>query len=421
MGRLTRRDFVIRSGMAAGATMLAPRAFAQNGGTQGKFKVGAVLELSGLDATGGQICKRGYEMWAKTVNDAGGINIGGSSYEVELIVRDCRSQAELGARACEQLIQQDGVDAVLGAYTSGVQIAMNSIVAKYETPCIAGSAESPENWKPQPAYTYGIIPAVDLTANKAIAEIVKIANPEARTAAVVGADEPFSKDTAVGFRDGVEEVDLELAYYTLFPRDADLTPVGTRIAAASPDIVAVGGHDIMLVDMVRALKGAGFTPPALIQHYGITDPAFVDALQKDAEGVMGISVWLSSVPYEDDVFGSAQEYTSNYKDMFGAEPDYTAAGCSTAGTVLMKALQKLGEKPGLSQSAKRQLNEIIGETDLATFYGSVRFESSGDHFHNNTSLEPLLVQIQNGRIEAIGPSQSATAEAVYPLTPWAER
>src|SRR5690625_4154314 len=305
MGRLTRREFVIRSGMAAGATMLAPKAFAQNGGKQGKFKVGAVLELSGLDATGGQICKRGYEMWAKTVNAAGGINVGGTNYEVDLIIRDCKSQPELGARACEQLIHQEEVDALFGAYTSGVQIAMNSIAAKYQTPCIAGSAESPENWKPQPAFTYGVIPAVDLTADKSIAEIIKISNPEAKTAAVVGADEPFSKDTAVGFRNGVEEAGLELVYYTLFPRDADLTPVGSRIASASPDIVAVGGHDVMLADMVRALKSAGFTPAALIEHYGITDPAFVDGLGKDAEGVMGISVWLPSVPYEDDVYGSA--------------------------------------------------------------------------------------------------------------------
>src|SRR5690625_3186062 len=266
MGRLTRREFVIRSGMAAGATMLAPKAFAQNGGKQGKFKVGAVLELSGLDATGGQICKRGYEMWAKTVNAAGGINVGGTNYEVDLIIRDCKSQPELGARACEQLIHQEEVDALFGAYTSGVQIAMNSIAAKYQTPCIAGSAESPENWSTHPPFTYGIIPSVDQTADKSIGEIVSVSKPEAKTIAVVGANEPFSKDTAVGFRDGAKSAGLDMVYYSLFPKDADLTPVANLIASKSPDIVAVGGHDVLLSDMVKALKASGFTPKALIEH-----------------------------------------------------------------------------------------------------------------------------------------------------------
>src|SRR3546814_9244891 len=103
-------------------------------------------DLSGADATGGQVAKRGYELWATTVNAAGGIKIGGSMYKVELVVQDCQSQPAQGATACERLVVQENVDALFGAYTSGVQIAMNPIAAKYQTPCIAGSAESPGNW-----------------------------------------------------------------------------------------------------------------------------------------------------------------------------------------------------------------------------------------------------------------------------------
>lgn len=416
--KLSRRNFIVRSGLVAGGVTVAPAVFAN---TPGKFKVGAVLELSGADATGGQVAKRGYELWAKVVNAAGGIKVGGKQYMVDLVVQDCQSQPAQGANACERLIIQENVDALFGAYTSGVQIAMNPIAAKYQTPCIAGSAESPGNWTSHPAFTYGIIPSVDQTAGKSIAEIISVSHPTAKTAAVVGVNEPFSKDTAVGFRDGVKSAGLELVYYTLFPKDADLTPIGNLIADKKPDIVAVGGHDVLLSDMVKALKGAGFTPKALIEHYGITDSAFVKELHKDADGVMGISVWLPNAPYKDDVFGTAPEYAAAFKKAYGVDPDYTAAGCSTAGIVLMKALQELGAKPGLSKESKSKLNKIIAKTDLTAFYGPVKFESSGKHFHDNSALKPFLVQIQGGVVKAVAPPEAAQSKAVYPMKAWKDR
>jgi len=416
--KMSRRDFVVRSSVLAGGVIVAPRVFAASADT---FKVGAVLELSGSDASGGQVAKRGYELWANTVNAAGGIKVGDKAYKVELLIQDCQSQPAQGANACERLIAEENVDALFGAYTSGVQIAMNPIAAKYQTPCIAGSAESPGNWTSQPAFTYGIIPAVDKTAGKSIAEIISVSNPKAKTIAVVGVNEPFSKDTAVGFREGAESAGLEVVYYTLFPKDADLTPIATTIASKKPDIVAVGGHDVLLSDMVKALKGAAFTPGALIEHYGITDAAFVDELHKDADGVMGISVWLPNAPYKDELFGSAADYAAAFNKAYGSDPDYTAAGCSAAGIVLMKALQQVGAKPGLDADAKGKLNEAIAKTDITAFYGPIKFEGSGDHFHDNLAPKPFLVQIQDGKVVAIAPAEAAQAKTVYPMKAWKDR
>src|SRR3546814_16818546 len=94
--KLSRRDFIIRSGLLAGGVTVAPSVFAS---TPGKFKVGAVLELSGADATGGQVAKRGYELWATTVNAAGGIQLDGSKYRVELVRKDCPSTPTKGRTA----------------------------------------------------------------------------------------------------------------------------------------------------------------------------------------------------------------------------------------------------------------------------------------------------------------------------------
>jgi branched-chain amino acid transport system substrate-binding protein len=424
---LTRRQLITRFGVVAGGAVVAPGILSSCGGGQGGggessvFKIGAVLELSGASATGGQVAKRGYELWANTVNAKGGIKVGDASYKVELLIQDCQSQPSVGAQVTERLASQEGVDALFGSYTSGVQIAMNPICAKYKVPCIAGSAESPGNWKPQPQFTYGIIPAVDLTAAKAIQAIADTADTKPTTAAVLGVNEPFSDDTAKGFQAGVKDAGLKEVHYSLFPANADLAPIASVVAGKKPDIVAVGGHDVLLVDFVKALKAAQYTPKAIIEHYGITDASFAKALGKDAEGVMGVSVWLPDAPFEDDIFGKASEYAKSFEDAYGSAPDYTAAGCSAAGEVLQLALQELGERPSLSEEARVKLNGLIAKTDADTFYGNIKFADSGDHFHNNTALAPILVQIQDGEIVAVAPKETSTATMAYPLKPWSDR
>ncbi len=56
-------------------------------------------------------------------------------------------------------------------------------------------------------------------------------------------------------------------HYVLFPPNADLAPVAVAVAAQKPDIVAVGGHDVLLVDFVKAMAATGYTPKAIIEHY----------------------------------------------------------------------------------------------------------------------------------------------------------
>ena len=420
---INRRRFLARAGLIAGGVVAGPSVLAAcggdtgGGGTTDTFKVGAVLELSGESATGGQIAQRGYQLWADSVNNKGGLTIGDNKYNVELLVQDCRSDPATGADAASRLATEEGVNAMFGAYTSGVQLAMDPICAKYRIPCIAGSAESPNVWKKQPAFTFGVIPAVDTTAARSMQAIVEAANPKPATAAVVGANEPFSDNTAEGFRAGAEQSGLNVVHFGLFPPNADLAPVAGVVAAQRPDIVAVGGHDILLVDFVKAMAATGYTPKAIIEHYGITDASFANALGRQADGVMGISVWLPTASFSDDLFGSAADYASAFQDAYGSPPDYTAAGCSAAGQVLQAAVEELGESPSLSEDARGQLNDRIAATDLQTFYGPIKFATEGDHFHNNTALDPMLVQIQGGQVKAIAPPDSAQAQIMYPLPP----
>src|ERR1700752_5249029 len=112
---INRRRFLTRAGLVAGGVVAGPSLLAACGGEQGgggatdKFKVGAVLELSGESATGGQIAQRGYQLWADTVNKAGGLAIGDKKYQVDLVVQDCKSDPATGADATARLVHEECV------------------------------------------------------------------------------------------------------------------------------------------------------------------------------------------------------------------------------------------------------------------------------------------------------------------------
>jgi branched-chain amino acid transport system substrate-binding protein len=422
---VTRRQFLARTGVA-GTALLTPGLLSACGGDSGggggdTFKVGAVLELSGASATGGALARRGDQFWVDTVNAAGGVPVGDKKYKVEMVVADCKSQPDAAADAVTRLAEQEKVDALFGAYTSGVQIAMNPICQKYQTPCIAGSAESPDNWKSKPQFVYGIIPSVDLTADAALRFIVESASPKPASAAVLGANEPFSKDAAAGFGKGAEEAGLRVVENSLFPPEADLTPIISGVASKRPDILAVGGHDTVLIDVVKACRSVKFTPKAIIMHYGVTEPSFAKELKADADGVCGLVDWTPELPYRDDVFGTAREYADKYRAKYDTEPDYTAAGCSASGEVLRLALGKLGKPPGLAQEDRVKLNELVADTDIKTFYGPIRFESGGHHFHDNTEPPPILIQIKRGKIVAVAPENVQEGELEYPIAQFGGR
>ena len=108
---INRRRFLAQAGLVVGGAVAGPSLLAACGGDTGEgatdtFKVGAVLELSGASATGGQIAQRGYQLWADTVNNKGGLSIGDKKYNVELVVQDCKSDPATGADATSRLVTE---------------------------------------------------------------------------------------------------------------------------------------------------------------------------------------------------------------------------------------------------------------------------------------------------------------------------
>jgi branched-chain amino acid transport system substrate-binding protein len=388
------------------------------GADEGVYKIGVITSLSGGLATGGNVTKQGYEMWAKRVNEAGGIAVAGKKYPVKLIYGDAQSEPSQAASAAERLATQEKIDFALGPYSSGVTLAAAPVLEKYKIPMITGSAESPLIWREKFKFTFGTIPPVNFTGAGPL-EIIAGLNPPPKRAVVLGSNDAFSKATAETFRDTCKRLNIKVMKYDIVPSGQDLTPYMSAVRAMRPDVIAFGGHDEELIRLVKALRQINYAPKALLMHYGVTEPAFIEALGKDAEQIYGASVWTPSLKTRGDlIWKDAQSYTADIKKTFGITPDYTMAGCSAAGLAFQAAIMKIGAAPPLNDAQKLALVDALENLDIHTFYGPIKFSKEGEFFHANTGLTPLALQIQGGKTVIIGPASVQEAKAQYPMKPW---
>lgn len=385
------------------------------------FKVGVITELSGDLATGGNITKRGYDLWAQEVNAQGGIDVKGKKYPVKLVYADAQSNPSAGAAAAERLITQENVDFILGPYSSGVTLAVAPVVDKYKVPMITGSAESPLIWKNKFKYTFGTIPPINFTGATSIKTLTEM-KPAPKTIAIIGSNDAFSKATAEAYKAAAEAAKLKVLKYSIVPSGQDMTPLLSAVRSMKPDIIAFGGHDEEHVKFVKALRQIGYTPKALLMHCGITEKAFIDAVGKDGDQVFGTTCWTGTAKTKSKIlWPTAAAYSAASQKAFNNPGDYTQGGCSAAGIAFQVALQKVGAKPGMNEEVRTKLIKALEEVDVQTFYGRVKFATSGEYYHANIGLDPLTVQIQSGKIMTVGPKASQESAPQYPMKEWKKR
>lgn len=420
----SRRRFLKASGAAFTTVGLAGCTGAGGGGGNDRdnFKFGAVTSLSGDLRFGGNVTKRGYDLWADVVNRQGGLEVGGTSYDVEIEYADAQSSPSSGADAASRMIEQEEVDAVLGPFSSNVTLAVCPIMEQNSMPHITGSAESPQIWKEGFKYSFGTIPTVSIIGREASSALLSL-DPQPDSVYITGVNEPFSKATAESMRTAAEEAGVNISNYELFPRDTDYTNVVSEAKSAEPDLHLHGGHIGSHINLVSAAQELDYNPNGFLMHYGVNTGSYKEGVGGQGAHTFGATVWLPSVQRSGGVlFDSPQAYTEEAQAAYNSAPDYTQAGSTAAGIVYQEAFKQLGAEPPLTQDDKDELIGILEEIEVNTFYGDVTFETEGEFYHNNINTQTLLIQLgEDGSPKIVGPEEEAVDDATYPAPSWGER
>lgn len=385
-----------------------------------EFRAGVALSLSGIFSRDAALLKEVYDLWAETVNRAGGVKVKGVGYPVRITYYDDESSPQKNAQLVERLATVDKVDIILGAFGSSVVFAASAVAEKYKYPYISGAASA------NPIFERGF-KYVFATLNKTFeevegaAKVFAIAQPAPKTAAIIGADHLFGKLSAEGFKKFLGGMGIDVVHFEIFPVDlTDYNSIMLKVKRQNPDLVFVGGLFANSLRAVKAAREVDFTPKGFAFSYGPTVPEFIKELGKDAEGAIAASEWLPSFAFKDAVFGSARQFADGIQKKYGHPADYVQAAGAAGVVAEQTAIETLGLTPPLSEKDREALGAELHKQDVQTLYGRVKFGPDG----GIVQKPPIAVQIQGGKFALVYPSEVGGAQAsklVYPLAPWRSR
>lgn len=375
--------------------------------------LGSAISLTGKYATNGVHAQNGYEFAITKIAENGGIKMGDKCYNFEVIYYDDESKGDRGATLAERLISQDGVQYMLGPYSSGLTKAIAPVTEKYQIPMVEAEGASRSLFNKGYKYLFAVLStseqylasAITLAAEKA-QETGK--DPSEVTVAIAVENDPFSLDIRAGVLEDASKYGMQIVVDEKLPRDlSDMTAILTKVKLVKPDVLIVSGHSKGAATAVRQIGEQKISAPMIaVTHCEAADVTgnFGDF----AENILCSTQWAETLTYEDPIFGSAANYDTEFKAAYPEYADkqvpYQTAQASAAVYVFKDAFERAGSLD------KEAVRDAISETDLATFYGQIRFSEAG----NNIAKPMVLRQIQNGQYNVVAPSAFASHDLIWP-------
>lgn len=373
---------------------------------------GAALPLTGSLATEGQKHQQGYDLWKDTVNAAGGINIGGEKYKVDIKYYDYKSDTATAVKLTEKLITEDGVKGIFGPLGSGAAKAVSAVTEKYQVPMVAPSASSVEVFTSGYKYIFGTF-TPNATLTEPLATIASQQKDPPKTVAIIARNDLFPISIANEAKISAEKRGMQVVAFEQYAiGTTDFSPSLIQLKAKNADWIFATGYANDLILLTRQMKELDVNAKMVTMIAGAVYKEYIEGLNADANYVNTACWWFNNVEYQGkDIFGTAKNFTDIYNKKYGYVPDYANASCATVGIIFQNALERAGS------TDPKKLRDAIASSDFMSFWGPIKFDERG----MISALAPPVLQIQNGKLAVIHPDTIANSKLLYPMPKWKER
>lgn len=397
---------VVWLGLALVGCDQAPAAAPPDSRAADEIVVGVAVSLTGTFAPEGLEVRRGYELWAAHANARGGLAVGARRQPVKLVIRDDESDAATAARLVERLIVHDKARFLLGPYGSVQTKAAALVAEQFDTVMVQGNGSAENLFERRFKNVFAVLTSA---GHYAESTLTALAARGARTIAVAYEDSSGHADVARGAERCAPALGMRIVAVEAYPRGvADVRDLVARMQSLDPDVLVACGYFNESLLFVRAARGLGFSPRAMVLTVGPSNPDFLAQLGADAEGLIGPAQWHRAMAHRDSVFGSAQDYHDRFSASFGCAPSYQAAAATAAGLALELAI---GHAGSVEISAVRQALRTL---EAETFFGPIGFDEAG----RNIKKSMGTTQVRAGELVLVDGGGSALT---YPKPPWTTR
>ena len=381
-----------------------------------KIVLGAAVSLTGKYSSNGVHTQNGYNMAVERINSKGGIKVGGKTYKFEIIYYDDESNPKRAAQLAERLISQDGVEFMLGPYSSGLTKAMAPVTEKYGVPMVEANGASRSLFTKGYKYLFAVLAPANLYLDVAIRTAVELNGGKGVNIAMAFEQDAFSQDVRLGIVDAAEDTGSKIVIDDKLPKELnDMAATLAKVKAVKPDVLVVSGHTKGALTAIRQIAEMKVDVPMLAMTH--CDAAKLSKQHgKNAQYALCASQWHKTLTYKDDFFTDGMTYDADFTKMFDYAPPYQAAESSAALLVFKDAFERAGSFD------QKKVRDALADTNMQTFYGNIKFAEGGQ----NVSKPMVLFQVicdDSGKCEnkVVAPLKWASAELVHPIPSWSNR
>ncbi|KAF0112410.1 MAG: branched-chain amino acid transport system substrate-binding protein [Chloroflexi bacterium] len=346
------------------------------------IKVGVIAELTGDIPAVGASCKNAAEMAVQQINDAGGLDVGGTKYMVELYIEDNAGKADQSASSAQKLITQQNVVAIIGPNASRYAIPASEIAESSKVVLISPWSTNPKttlnaNTNESKKYVFRAA-FIDPFQGRVVAKFA-LDNLNAKKAAVLyDVASEYNKGIAEFFKSTYEENGgTVVAFETYTTGDKDFSAQLTKIKEAGPEVIFLPNYYSEVPLQIQQAHRLGIDVPFLgSDSWGSTE--LITLCGSDCEGY-----YFSTHYAADAATPEATKFIEAYKAKYGNTPDDVAALTFDSFGLLWQALQTAGK---VDREAVRDALAKISKYEGVT--GNMSFtEGSGDPIKSAVILQ----------------------------------
>jgi branched-chain amino acid transport system substrate-binding protein len=342
-----------------------------------EIKIGAVLPLTGTNATFGQSAKNAIELYINDINSKGGV----LGKQVKVIYQDDEGKPASAANVARKLISSDKVSAIIGSLTSNDCLAMGKMATQNKVPMITPTGTNAKVTSDGGEYVFRAC-FLDPFQGTVLAKY-SATDLNAKTAAVLyDSSNDYSKGLAENFKESFTNSGGKIVGYASYNTgDTDFNAQLTQLKSSNPDVIMLPDYYNTVGLIAKQARSNGLTGK-FVGGDGWESP---DLVKVGGDSVNGAS--FSTGFSADDTAPAVVDFVKAYGAKYnGATPDAFAALSYDSAKIVVEAIKAANSTDGT------KVRDAIQKTNLDLVTGKTVYDAD-----RNPIKAADIITMDNGK------------------------
>lgn len=338
------------------------------------IKIGINAPMTGDIPKVGEGSKFAAQMWLEDIKAAGGLEVGGKKYPVELVIEDNESKAESAVKVNTKMITEDEVLVIVGPQSSKQAIPAGEVANNYKTPMISPWSTNPDTTKDRPFVFRGCF--LDPFQGPVLANFIKEEFGFTKAAVLYDVASDYPKGLAEFFKEAWEKLNgagSVVAFESFTTKDADFSSQLTKIIKSGAEVLFTPQYYNEVALIVQQAHELGWNKPIVgSDSWGSAET--VELCGKDCYGLFFSTHYAAA-----GAKGATKAFIDRYNKKHGYVPDDVGALTWDALGIVQKAIQSMSKITGNIEKDRKSARDAMAKVkEFNGITGKMTFTEDGD-------------------------------------------